>query len=74
MGEVNNSILFSEVTIGKGTVVNNSVVHPGCIIEDGAEVNNAVVTEGVIIKQGEKIGKRDDDKIYLVSEEGIMSE
>lgn len=74
IGEVNNSIIFSEVTIGKGAKVNNSVIHPNCTIEDGAEVNNAVVAEGVVVKKGEKIGEVNDGKIYLVSEEGIMIE
>ncbi|NLY44420.1 MAG: glucose-1-phosphate adenylyltransferase [Tissierella sp.] len=74
IGEVNNSIIFSEVTIKKDAKVNNSVIHPKCVIEEGAEVNNAVVAEGVVIKAGDKIGQVDDGKIYLISEEGIMIE
>ena len=74
MGEVNNSILFSEIIIGKDAKVNNSVIHSECVIEEGAEVNNAVVSEGVVVKAGEKIGAPDDGKIYLVTEEGIMIE
>ncbi|MDR7869669.1 MAG: glucose-1-phosphate adenylyltransferase [Tissierellaceae bacterium] len=74
MGEVNNSILFNDITVGKNSKVNNSVIHSGCIIEDGAEVNNAVVTEDVVIKAGEKIGSVDDNKIYVVSEEGVLIE
>lgn len=74
MGEVNNSILFSEILIGKDAKVNNSVIHSDCVIEAGAEVNNAVVTEGVVIKSGEKIGAPKDGRIYLVTEEGIIIE
>ena len=73
MGEINNSILFNDIKIGKGSKVNNSVIHSGCTIEDGAEVNNAVVTENIVIKAGEKIGA-DDGNVYVVSDEGILIE
>ena len=73
-GEVNNSILFSEVDIEAGAKVTNSVILPNCTIKAGAVVNNAVVLEGVTIKEGEKIGQVDDDKIYLVTEKGYTVE
>lgn len=73
MGEINNSILFNDIKIGKGSKVNNSVIHSGCTVEDGAEVNNAVVTENIVIKAGEKIGA-DDENVYVVSDEGILIE
>lgn len=74
IGEVNNSILFSEITIEKDAKVNDSVIHSKCIIGAGAEIYNAVIAEGVVVKPGEKIGSVDDERIYLVSEEGITIE
>jgi len=73
-GEINSSILFSEVVIEKGAVVNNSVILSNCVIMPGAQVNNAVILEGVTIKEGEKIGEVGDDNIYLVSEKGYTVE
>lgn len=73
-GELNNSILFSEVFVEEGARVNNSVILGKCIIESGAEVNNAVVLEGMVIESGTKIGKVDDEQIYLVSENEIITE
>lgn len=73
-GVVNNSILFSEITVEKGAKVNNSVIHSKCYIGQGAEINNAVIAEGVEVKAGQKIGSIGDDKIYLVSDEGITIE
>ncbi|TJX13208.1 glucose-1-phosphate adenylyltransferase [Tissierella creatinini] len=74
MGEVTNSILFSEVEIEKGAKVNNSVILSNCIIKAGAEVNNAVLVEGVTIKEGEKIGEQGDGNIYLITDKGFTVE
>ncbi len=73
-GEVNGSILSSDVKIGKGAKVNNSVIHSGCIIQDGAVVNNAVVAEDMVVRSGQVIGSVDDGIIYVVSEDGILME
>lgn len=73
-GELNNSIIFSEVEIEEGAKVNNSVILGNCTIKSNAVVNNAVVLEGIVIEAGEKIGEVDDDNIYLVSDTGITIE
>ncbi len=73
-GELNNSIIFSEVRVEEGAVVNNSVIMSGCIIEKGALVNNAVILENIIVGENEELGKADSENIYLVSDEGILVE
>lgn len=73
-GELNNSILFSDVHIEKGAIINNSVVLSGCVIKENAVINNAVVLEDMIVESGVVIGEKDDGKIYLVSEDGIEIE
>lgn len=73
-GELNNSILFSEILVDEGAVVNNSVIFSNCVIEKGALINNAIVLEGTRIKSNTKVGERDDSNIYLVSQEGISVE
>lgn len=73
-GELNNSILFSEIEVEEGAKINNSVILSNCIIKAGAEINNAVLLEGMVIEEGRKIGKPDDGNIYLVSEEEVLVE
>lgn len=73
-GEVNSSILFSEVIVEEGAVVNNSVIMSSCIIKKGAKINNAVILEGITVEEGEEVGKIEGDEIYLVSDEGVLIE
>lgn len=73
-GEVNNSVIFSNVRIEKGAVVNNSVLHLNTVVKKGAVVNNAVVMENVVIEENRKIGDVDDGKVYLVSETETLVE
>ena len=73
-GELNNSILFSDVHIEEGAVVNNSVVLSGCVIKKNAIINNAVILENIIVEEDMVVGEKDDGYIYLVSEEGVERE
>lgn len=73
-GELNNSIIFSEVIVEEGAVINNSVIMSGVIVKKGALINNAVILENMIIKEDDLIGKLDGGEIYLVSEDGIIVE
>ncbi|MDO5724818.1 MAG: glucose-1-phosphate adenylyltransferase [Tissierellia bacterium] len=73
-GEVNNSVLFSNVTVEKGAIINKSVILPNAVIKAGANVNNAIIMEDMVIKEDEKIGTPDDKSIYLVSDDGILKE
>lgn len=73
-GELNKSILFSEIEIEAGAVVNNSVILSNCVIKSGAIVNNAVVFEGIVLEGNTRIGEEDDGKVYLVSDQGISEE
>lgn len=73
-GELNNSILFSEIEVEEGAKINNSVILSNCRIKAGAEINNAVLLDGLVIEEGRKIGEPDDGNIYLVSEEEILVE
>lgn len=71
-GTLENSVLFSEIKIGKKARVTNSVLLSGVVVEDGAEINNAVIMENVVIKSGTVIGSKDSDEIYLVSSTDIV--
>ena len=68
-GEVEGSVLFSNVNIGEGAKVIDSVLMPGVLIEEGAVVKKAIIDEGVVIKAG--IVVNDEAKeVALVSDNG----
>lgn len=55
-GNLEFSILFSGVTVGKGAEVNSSIIMPGAVIEEGAKVNFAIIAENTVIKKNAVIG------------------
>lgn len=71
-GTLENTVLFSEITVKEHATVKNCVLLSGVIVEEGAEVYNAVVMENVVIKAGTIIGSESSDTIYLVSENEII--
>ncbi|MDD6023901.1 MAG: glucose-1-phosphate adenylyltransferase subunit GlgD [Oscillospiraceae bacterium] len=54
-GTVENSILFRNVTIGKGAVVRNSVLMQHCVISPGAVVENVICDKYVTISPDVKL-------------------
>ena len=73
-GELNNSILFSDVHIEKGAIINNSVVLSGSVVKENAIINNTVVLEDMTVEAGLVVGEKDDGNIYVISEDGIEIE
>lgn len=73
-GEVDNSVLFDQVTIEEGAKVYNSVILPGCVISKGSVIHNAVINENIYLKDDTKIGTKNSDKVFLVSKDGITEE
>lgn len=71
-GLVSNSVLFSSVEIEEGAQVYNSVLLNGVKVKSGVKLYNCVVASDMEIT--ESIGKENDDKVYLVSTEGIEEE
>ncbi|MEE1172802.1 MAG: glucose-1-phosphate adenylyltransferase [Ruminococcus sp.] len=55
-GNLEFSILFAGVKIGKGATVNSSIIMPGAVIEDGANVQFAIVAENTVIGKNAKVG------------------
>ena len=68
-GEVNNSVLFSNVKIEENACVNNCVILSGVTIKEGVKVYNCVITENMEIN--EDIGDKNSTTVYLVSKDGI---
>ncbi len=56
-GEIDTSVIFTGVYIGKNSRIRNSVVMSGAIIEDDVDIEYAIIPENAIIKKGSKLGK-----------------
>lgn len=65
-GEVEGSVLFSDVNVGEGAKVIDSVLMPGVLIEEGAVVKKAIIDEGVVIKAGTVVNE-EAEEVALVS-------
>lgn len=59
-GEVEHSVIFSGVTIGKGAVIKDAVIMPGVQIGEGAVVEKSVIGPGAVIGANAKIGVSDE--------------
>ncbi len=55
-GIVENSVIGSGVTIGKGAVVRNSIIMNGVVVGDNAVVDKAILAEGVKIGANAELG------------------
>lgn len=55
-GDISNSVLFRNVTVGTNAKIDHSVIMPGAIIEDGAEIYYSIVASDAHIKANAKIG------------------
>ncbi len=72
-GDIERSIIFSDVVVEEGAVIRDSVILSDCIIKKGARVNRAVVLEETVVEADQVIGKEDTEMVYVV-EEGIVTE
>ena len=68
-GTVENSVLFSGVKVGKGTVIKDSVILPNAVIGENAIIEKAVVGPGIFIGDHAVVASKDSFKgITLVGE------
>ena len=56
-GDVDYSILFSNVTVEEGATVKYSIIMPGTTIKKGAVVEYAIVAENAVIEEGATVGE-----------------
>ena len=54
-GEVENSVLFRQVTVGKGAEVEDCIVMNDCIIGEGAELKYVILDKNVTVTPGAKL-------------------
>lgn len=73
-GAVKNSVLFTNVTVEEGAQVIDSVVMPNCVVKSGAKLVRCLVQENTVIPQGVSLGKKDSEKIELITRKNAKKE
>ncbi|TCS81080.1 glucose-1-phosphate adenylyltransferase [Tepidibacillus fermentans] len=66
-GEVDHSVIFYGVHVGKGSIIKDSVIMPNVQIGENVMIYNAIIGEGTIIKDGCRI-RSENGKITLIEE------
>ncbi len=72
-GEVQGSVLFTGVKVGKGAKVIDSVLMPGVVVEDGATVTRVLVADDIVIGKDAVVGAAGSEHIELIAKnvEGV---
>lgn len=65
-GEVEDSILFRNVSVGEGAVIKNSIIFQRCVIEPGARLENVICDKFVHVRAGVSLSGSADNP-YVVS-------
>jgi len=68
-GEVDRSVLFSGVHIGRGSEVRESIIMPNAKIGRNVTICRAIIGEGAIVEDGAVIGREGADITALGSDE-----
>ena len=71
-GTVENSVLFSGVTVEAGATVRDAVIMQGCTIKSGATVQYAILDADVVVGEGAVVGaKCDGEQLISVVGNGV---
>lgn len=73
VGDIERSVIFSDVVVEEGAEVRDSVILSDCVIKKGAKINRAVVLEGTVVEENQVIGRQDTQIIYMLAE-GLVTE
>ncbi|MCC3647251.1 glucose-1-phosphate adenylyltransferase [Cytobacillus oceanisediminis] len=72
-GEVEKSVLFQGVLVGKNSVIRESVIMPDAVIGENVYIEKAIVPSGMNIPDGVVISaSEEDDEIILITQEMIQ--
>ena len=78
-GEVDYSVLFSNVTVEEGAKVRYSIIMPGTTIKSGATVEYSIIAENAVIEEDAKVGlspedseNRDDWGVTVIGEKVVI--
>ncbi|MBQ8351086.1 MAG: glucose-1-phosphate adenylyltransferase [Clostridia bacterium] len=71
-GTVENSVLFSGVTVEAGATVRDAVIMQGCTIKSGATVQYAILDSEVVVGEGAVVGEKcDGEQLIAVVGNGV---
>lgn len=70
-GEVENSVFFRSVKIGKGAKVKNCVLMQDTVIEAGASVENIITDKNVTITSGKEVKGTDTFPVYIAKNQTV---
>lgn len=70
-GDVENSILFRGVKIGKGAKVRNSVLMQGTVVEENATVESIITDKNVTITKGKEVKGTDIFPVYIAKHQVV---
>lgn len=73
-GEVENSILFRNVTVGKGAVIKNCIIYQRCVIAPGAHLENVICDKFVHIGAGVHLSGTDDTPHIVAKQQHIQAD
>ena len=59
-GEVENSVLFRQVTVAPGAEVENCIIYNDCVIGEGAELKYVILDKDVTVTPGAKLSGTKD--------------
>ena len=70
-GEVENSVLFRGVKIGKGAKVKNCVLMQDTVIEDNVSVEYVITDKNVTISKGKSLTGNDTFQVYVAKGQAV---
>lgn len=70
-GKIENSVLFSEVTVGINTSVSQSIIHPRTVVGEQCVIDRAIIMEQLHIPDGTVIKGNPNDEPIVVGPENI---
>jgi glucose-1-phosphate adenylyltransferase len=73
-GTVENSVLFSGVKVGKGSIIKDSVILPNAVIGENVVIEKAVVGPGIFIEDDVVVSSKESSKEITLVGENILKE
>jgi len=71
VGTIENSVIFTDVTVEEGAMVKDSVVMTGATIGEGAKLVRCLVMDDVKVPKGMKLGSEKSENILLVTKDVV---
>lgn len=73
-GQVINSVLFNEVSVGKNSLVQDSVIMPNVKIGDNCIIKGAIIGNETIVLEGSRIGKNTSklQEVTVIDEKDLI--